>query len=182
LEAAHIEPLPIQLIEGIELFAASVDRPADTIRLAAAASTARDTIGYRWYWPADRTALAAALSRARDRLDDLAAEHQGVAGRALPLADAAALAVRGAGTRTRVRSGWDALTGTERDVITMVAAGASNDEIAVRLLIGRATVRTHLNHVYTKLGLPNRAALAAAAARRDDFLDRPRGRSPETKS
>jgi DNA-binding CsgD family transcriptional regulator len=80
-----------------------------------------------------------------------------------------------------VRSGWDALTAAERDVIAMVAAGASNDEIAARLLIGRATVRTHLNHVYTKLGLPNRAALAAAAARRDEFLDAPPGRNPGAK-
>jgi DNA-binding CsgD family transcriptional regulator len=164
LDAAHIEPLPIQLIEGVELYATVVEQPADTIRLAAAAATARDSLAYRWSWPNDREALDAALSRAADELGDMAVERELAAGRVLPLAQAATLPLRDDDLPTRTRGGWEALTGTERDVITLVAAGASNDDIAAQLVIGRANVRTHLNHIYTKLGLPNRAALAAAAA------------------
>ena len=39
-------------------------------------------------------------------------------------------------------------------------------EIAQRLLMGRATVKTHVEHIFTKLGVHSRADLAAQAARR----------------
>ena len=47
-----------------------------------------------------------------------------------------------------------------------MAAGRSNPEIAEALLMGRTTVKTHLGHIFTKLGITNRAELAAQAARR----------------
>jgi DNA-binding CsgD family transcriptional regulator len=46
------------------------------------------------------------------------------------------------------------------------AAGLTNPQIAERLLIARATVKTHLSSVYGKLGVRNRSQLAAQAAGR----------------
>jgi DNA-binding NarL/FixJ family response regulator len=48
------------------------------------------------------------------------------------------------------------LTDREREVLMLVAEGASNNDIAARLFIGEATVRTHLSSLFVKLGVPNR--------------------------
>jgi DNA-binding NarL/FixJ family response regulator len=48
------------------------------------------------------------------------------------------------------------LTDRERDVLRLVAKGMSNQEIANDLIIGEATVRTHLSSLFVKLGVANR--------------------------
>jgi pimeloyl-ACP methyl ester carboxylesterase/DNA-binding CsgD family transcriptional regulator len=53
----------------------------------------------------------------------------------------------------------------ERDVLELVAAGCSNEEIAQRLYLSVRTVERHLSNVYVKLGVSGKAARAAAAAR-----------------
>ena len=80
--------------------------------------------------------------------------------------DAVAYARRGRGGRRRPSSGWDSLTPTEREVVRLAAEGLTNPEIATRLFVSRATVKTHLGHVFEKLGVASRAELAAQAARR----------------
>ena len=50
----------------------------------------------------------------------------------------------------------------------LVAEGPSNQEVATTLLISAATVKTHLTHVYTKLGVTNRTELASAYLTRAD--------------
>jgi DNA-binding CsgD family transcriptional regulator len=47
----------------------------------------------------------------------------------------------------------------------LVAAGATNEEIAERLFLSVRTVERHLSNVYAKLGVSGKAARAAAAAR-----------------
>ena len=51
-------------------------------------------------------------------------------------------------------------------MVRLVAEGLSNPDIAARLFVSRATVKTHLVHVFSKLGVITRAELAAAATRR----------------
>ena len=58
------------------------------------------------------------------------------------------------------------LSQRELEVLGMVARGATNREAAARLFISEATVKTHLLHVYAKLGVNDRAAAVAAAFER----------------
>lgn len=56
-----------------------------------------------------------------------------------------------------------ALSAREREVLGLVAKGTPNREIARTLFISEATVKTHLNHLYAKLGVNDRAAAVATA-------------------
>ena len=58
------------------------------------------------------------------------------------------------------------LSQRELEVLTLVARGASNREAAARLFISEATVKTHLLHLYAKLGVNDRAAAVAEAFQR----------------
>jgi pimeloyl-ACP methyl ester carboxylesterase/DNA-binding CsgD family transcriptional regulator len=58
------------------------------------------------------------------------------------------------------------LTRRESEVLTLVAGGLSDREIAERLVLSPHTVHRHVANIRTKLGLPTRAAAVAAAARR----------------
>ncbi|NUS00638.1 MAG: response regulator transcription factor [Kribbellaceae bacterium] len=53
------------------------------------------------------------------------------------------------------------LAARERQVLELVAKGTSNRDIARELFISEATVKTHLSHVFTKLGVTDRAAAVA---------------------
>lgn len=58
------------------------------------------------------------------------------------------------------------LSAREREVLALVARGTSNREIARELFISEATVKTHLTHLYAKLGVNDRAAAVATAYER----------------
>lgn len=58
------------------------------------------------------------------------------------------------------------LSAREIEVLELVSRGASNKEIARRLWISETTVKSHLNHVYEKLGVTDRTAAVTEAIRR----------------
>ncbi|MDQ0260732.1 response regulator transcription factor [Sinomonas atrocyanea] len=65
--------------------------------------------------------------------------------------------------RTRLE---DALSDRELELLALLAGGASNRQLAKSLFISEATVKTHLVHIYAKLGVENRTAAIAEARRR----------------
>jgi len=66
----------------------------------------------------------------------------------------------------RPAPGSAALSKRELEVLRLVAGGSGNREIARRLFISEATVKTHLLHLYDKLGVRERAAAVAVAYQR----------------
>lgn len=76
----------------------------------------------------------------------------------------AVLAASGHGpSRARASAGPAGLTAREEDVLALLAQGMSNKEIASTLGISAKTVGNHVEHVYTKLGVTNRAGAALRA-------------------
>jgi two-component system nitrate/nitrite response regulator NarL len=58
------------------------------------------------------------------------------------------------------------LSPREHEILVLTAAGKSAPEVAEQLVLSPATVRTHLQHLYDKLGVSDRAAAVAEAMRR----------------
>lgn len=63
----------------------------------------------------------------------------------------------------RVRRPLTALSARELEVLSLVAAGHSNQQIAGELFLSQATVKTHLAHVFSKLDVDSRTAAVARA-------------------
>jgi predicted ATPase/DNA-binding CsgD family transcriptional regulator len=154
------------LVDALELLGAlAADRGADeeALRLWAAASAARARLGYA-------RPPSGAVSHRLDHLSgSQTADSVPVAwsqGERLSIEEALAYASRGHGRRRRPARGWASLTPAELDVARLVARHLPNPEIAQLLFVSRATVKTHLGHIFAKLGIRSRSELAAEAIRR----------------
>lgn len=95
--------------------------------------------------------------------EDLIASARAVAGGAAWLDPKVALRVLDAfrvNVRPRLRAAArvDQLTERERDVLRLLARGATNGEIAEQLIVGEATVKSHIGAIFSKLAVRNRAA------------------------
>ncbi|WP_433545049.1 response regulator [Streptomyces sp. CA-294286] len=67
----------------------------------------------------------------------------------------------------RMRTPAEALTKRELEVLQLVGEGLSNQQVSKALFLSQATVKSHLVHIYAKLGVDSRtSAVAAATARR----------------
>jgi HD-GYP domain-containing protein (c-di-GMP phosphodiesterase class II) len=128
-------------------------------RILAAADMYRAKIEPRPHRPPLGAIEAAAHLRAEVRAGRLAG-------------DAVEAVLRGAGHRTRRAREWPAgLTGREVEVLRLVARGASHEQIARRLVISRKTASNHVEHIYAKIGVSNRAMAALFAVRHGLMLD-----------
>ncbi len=84
---------------------------------------------------------------------------------ALWLARRATEELAAAGGRRRLRRGAQELTPQEQRIARLAATGASDRDIATHLVVSVRTVRTHLEHIYTKLGIHSRRELMAIGDR-----------------
>jgi ATP/maltotriose-dependent transcriptional regulator MalT len=74
-----------------------------------------------------------------------------------------AAAARGNGT-----AGLEGLSDREREIVTLVAEGRSNKEVAATLFLSAKTIEHHLSRAYGKLGVRSRVELASLVARESD--------------
>ena len=155
----------VDALEGLAHLAAADEAWTECLRLAAAAARLRDETEYRWRFRFEQDRLDAAIASATAALGSEAATAASAEGAALDWHEAAAYAARARGERKRPRHGWAALTPTEQQVVALVAEGLTNPQIADRLLMGRATVKTHIDHLFAKTGIHSRTELAAEYVR-----------------
>ena len=110
------------------------------------------------------------IDEARSLLEEALEVYEKVgATRAIDRAEAGARASgvrRGRrGPRRRPALGWESLTPTELRVVELVAQGLTNRATGEQMFISARTVETHVAHLFAKLQVSNRAALAATAIR-----------------
>jgi predicted ATPase/class 3 adenylate cyclase/DNA-binding CsgD family transcriptional regulator/tetratricopeptide (TPR) repeat protein len=168
LATFHGERILPGIAESLEALAGTaidMESTAEAVRLLGAASSIRASIGLVRR-PVDQAVYERDLARARQDLEPDTFAAAWSEGACLSADEVVAYASRARGERKRPSAGWASLTPTEVEVVKLTAKGLSNPEIGARLFIGRATVKTHLAHVFTKLGVTSRAELAAEATRR----------------
>ncbi|MEO7267924.1 MAG: response regulator transcription factor [Knoellia sp.] len=68
--------------------------------------------------------------------------------------------------RASPKGGGSTVTEREVEVLELLSQGLGNKEMARELLVSEATVKSHLSHIYTKLGVDTRAGAVAAAIER----------------
>jgi DNA-binding CsgD family transcriptional regulator len=130
-------------------------------RVLAAADTYHARIEPRPHRPAGAPADAASHLRAEvqaGRLDGGAADA----------------VLRAAGHEASRRRSWPAgLTPREVEVLRLLTLGLSNKQIASHLVISPKTARNHVERIYTKIGVSNRALASLFAARHGLMMDSP---------
>lgn len=168
LVAAQGIPLETsELLEVLAQVAAATGAREEAARIAGSVQAIRARHGFtaRLAWHGDQfDAVMADVSRQLGEEAFLQAFDEGLA---LGTAEAVAYVQRARGERRRPAFGWEGLTPTEVDVVGHVVAGLTNPQIAEAMFISRETVKTHLSHVFAKLGVTSRAQLAAVATRRE---------------
>ena len=157
LRAAHgLRPTALDSLDALAALAGPGDYAA---RVLAASHGAREELGLP-----RRGAHDDLVAELRDALGAAAFDEAWRAGADLELDEAIAYARRSRGARRRPPGGWASLTPAELGVVRLAAEGHNNPEIGARLFMSRSTVKTHLSHVYAKLGVANRTELAALAS------------------
>jgi predicted ATPase/DNA-binding CsgD family transcriptional regulator len=149
-------PDALELLGGLAIDSGAF---AEGARLLAAATALHERMGQRcWFAGEAERDRARAMAGLGGDFPHIAAE-----GQRLDAPAAVAYARRARGERRRPSFGWDSLTPMELEVVRLAAGGLTNPAIGERLFISRGTVKTHLLHVFAKLGVRTRAELAAAA-------------------
>jgi HD-GYP domain-containing protein (c-di-GMP phosphodiesterase class II) len=159
-QSAALSPLAriaVQLRERLDgsgyprgLSGAAISPPARILAAADAYQAMREPRPQRPPWPPEGAAAELRAEVRAGRLDAQSVEAVlGAAGHRVP----------------RRREGPAGLTLREVEVLTLVARGLTNKEIAERLVISPKTVANHVEHIYTKIGASTRAAASLFAMR-----------------
>jgi predicted ATPase/class 3 adenylate cyclase/DNA-binding CsgD family transcriptional regulator len=163
--ASGQKTVAIEAMETLARVASALEAHDEAARLLGATHARRRRVG----WSAGRaeeSELGALRLRLSDALGDEVLEVHLGEGAAMSDVDVVAYASRGRGERKRPSFGWESLTPTEREVVELVADGLRNKDVAAKLFMSPATVKTHLTHVFAKLGMTGRGELTAAVAAR----------------
>jgi predicted ATPase/class 3 adenylate cyclase/DNA-binding CsgD family transcriptional regulator len=163
----HLRLIVVDALEGLAIAASRSESWAECLRLYGAAERLRHECHYRWRYPSEQATIDEATGAARSRLAPQDADQAEAEGGDLPWSETVHYAQRARGERKRPRHGWAALTPTELQVTDLIAQGLTNQQIAERLIMGRATVKTHLEHIFAKLSITSRTELALQATRRN---------------
>jgi ATP/maltotriose-dependent transcriptional regulator MalT len=156
-----------QCLEGFAGLAVEA-QPTRAARLFGAASAVRELICEPCS-PVRRVDLDGMLNRLRAALSPERFAAAWSEGRAMTPEDAiehapsraCSASTPGRGTADGVGTGRGRLTRREVEVARLAAEGRSNREIAAALVLSERTVSSHLEHIYDKLGVASRTALAA---------------------
>jgi NarL family two-component system response regulator LiaR len=143
---------------GVEATRRILEACPDTKVVALTSFTEEDLIG--------QTLRAGAIGYLMKNVsaDQLAAAvRAAAAGRSTLAPEAADVLMRSV---TAPRPQADALTAREQEVLKLMADGLTNADIADRLVIGVATVKTHVSSIIAKLGVSTRTEATALAIRR----------------
>ncbi len=163
VQAHQVVPDALDILAEV---ASAAGDQRDATRYCGAATSIRERMGGIVRFAIYEPKYVALIAMMREEQGDDDFEAAWTEGAALSLEEAIGYAQRGRGERKRPSTGWASLTPTELDVVRLVSEGLGNKDIAARLFISHRTVQTHLTHVYTKLGITSRVALAQEAARR----------------
>jgi DNA-binding CsgD family transcriptional regulator/methanogenic corrinoid protein MtbC1 len=129
-----------------------------------------DAVGLTLHALTSTTSLRAGLTLFRETLPDVPVVLGGAAVAVSPSLAAKVGAAAGAADLAEgvhaIEAVTNPLTRRERQILGLVAAGASNSEIAMQLSVHSSTVKTHLEHVAGKLGTSDRTAAAVQGLRR----------------
>ena len=162
---SHLSMEIVMALEHMAAIANSNESYVEAARLLSATQAVRDGMGYPRP-PIRKDEHEALLVTLREALGNDGFEAAWKDGSVLTLDEAVAYGTRARGGRKRPSHGWTSLTPTELDVVRLVREGLTSPRIAERMFIAHDTVRTHLKHVFVKLGVSTRAELAAQAERR----------------
>jgi predicted ATPase/class 3 adenylate cyclase/DNA-binding CsgD family transcriptional regulator len=155
-------------LDALAEAAAGAGRPADAARLLAAAARARRDLGTPRSTGEDQH-WDALTNNLRGTLED-EFDTAWRAGSALSVEQSIAWVRRAHGERKRPAIGWESLTSTEERIVELATQGLTNPKIGERMFISRTTVKTHLAHIYAKLGIHSRTELAVAATAKEREL------------
>jgi DNA-binding CsgD family transcriptional regulator len=148
-------------LEAFATLAVNTGSPEHAVRLAGAADRLRESAGVA---PSSRrpASLPHDLVRARQTLGGARYSTAWEAGGAMSAEQAVRLA-----RQIGRANAPDRLTHREREVVSLVALGLTNRQIADKLVIDLRTAETHVSNMLGKLGLSSRAQLAVWAAGRE---------------
>lgn len=127
-------------------------------RLLGASNALRQQNGYaRTPWESAR--YETDVAACREALGTGAFQAACAPGATLSPPEAVAWGVRRRRRPVRTSTGWSSLTETEQRVAMLAADGLTNPEIAERLFVAHTTVKTHMKHIFSKLGVAKRREL-----------------------